>query len=68
MANGNLLVPGALAAWVREWLPFLPETGVLLQLRGDVVWYMAVPDAEPWFGEICGQAGVSNVVRRSKST
>jgi hypothetical protein len=43
---------GDLADWLLPLLASLPPEGVLLQFQGGITWFVAVPNAEAWFGAL----------------
>jgi len=43
---------GDLPDWLLPQLASLPPEGLLLQFQGGITWFLAVPDAEGWFGAL----------------
>jgi type II secretory pathway pseudopilin PulG len=57
LATAPCLVKGGTAVgdlpdWLLPLLASLPPEGVLLQFQGGITWFVAVPEAEAWFGAL----------------
>jgi hypothetical protein len=52
ITGARAVAPGSLADWLRAALASLPPDGLLLQLEGDLTWFVAVPDAAEWFAAV----------------
>jgi hypothetical protein len=52
LVKGKAAVRGDLPAWLTPLLASLPPDGLLLQFEIGLSWFIAVPDADEWFGAL----------------